>query len=72
MQKETRKKVKMQSMYRPCVKRFNGYKQVPWLTISGVWLEQVGFSIGCIVEIITSQNQLIITKSNEYEQLTGT
>jgi len=58
------KKVKMQSLFRPNAKSWNGYKKVPLLTISGVWLEQVGFNIGSIVEIITSENQLIIKKDN--------
>jgi hypothetical protein len=70
MQKEAHKKIKMQSLHRPSVKSWNGYKQVPMLTISGNWLAQVGFDIGSIVEIITSENQLIIRKENEYEQLT--
>ena len=67
MEKETPKKVKMQSLHRPSAKSWNGYKQVPWLTISGNWLAQVGFNIGSIVEIIPSENQLIIRKGNEYE-----
>ena len=70
MQKEAHKKIKMQSLHRPSAKSWNGYKQVPMLTISGNWLAQVGFNIGSIVEIITSENQLIIRKGNEYEQLT--
>ena len=70
MQKETHKKVKMQSLHRPSAKGWNGYQQVPLLTISGNWLAQVGFSIGSIVEIITSENQLIIKKENEYAKLT--
>ena len=70
MQKEAHKKIKMQSLHRPSAKSWNGYKQVPMLTISGNWLAQVGFNIGNIVEIITSENQLIIRKESEYEQLT--
>ena len=62
MKKETNKKVKMQAKYRPSVKRFGGYKEVPWLTISGNWLSNIGFSIGSSVEIISTQNQLIINK----------
>jgi hypothetical protein len=60
MKKETTKKVKMQSLYRPTVK--NAYNQVPFFRISGNWLAQIGFSIGSIVEIRTSKNQLIIKK----------
>jgi len=72
MQKEAHKKVKMQSLFRPSVKSLSGYKRVPMLAISGNWLAQVGFDIGSIVEIISSKNQLIIRKENEYEELTGT
>ena len=64
MQKATQKKVKMQSLHRPSAKTFNGYKKVPLLAISGNWLAEVGFNIGSIVEIITSENQLIIKKRN--------
>jgi hypothetical protein len=62
MHKETSKKVKMQSLHRPSAKTFNGYRRVPLLILSGNWLEQVGFGIGSIVEIIPSENQLIIKK----------
>jgi toxic protein SymE len=70
MQKETHKKVKMQYLHRPSAKSLSGYKQVPFLRLSGNWLEQVGFGIGSIVEIIPSENQLIIKKENEYAKLT--
>jgi hypothetical protein len=62
MNKEIRKQVKMQRKYRSNQKSFTNYKQVPWLTISGVWLANAGFNIGSIVEIISAENQLIINK----------
>jgi hypothetical protein len=62
MKKETYKKVKMQAKYRPSLKHYAGYKEVPWLTISGNWLAKAGFSIGSRVEIISAENQLIIKK----------
>jgi uncharacterized protein YggU (UPF0235/DUF167 family) len=62
MKKKNKKTVKLQSKYRPSVKSFRGYKEVPWLTISGNWLANIGFSIGSVVEIITGENQLIIKK----------
>ena len=62
MKKETNKTVKMQSKYRPSIKNYRGYKEVPWLTISGNWLAKIGFSIGSMVEIISADNQLIIKK----------
>jgi len=62
MKKETPKTVKLQSKYRPSLKSFRGYKEVPWLTISGNWLANIGFSIGSMVEITAGENQLIIKK----------
>jgi len=62
MKKETNKTVKMQCKYRPSIKNFRGYKEVPWLTISGNWLAKIGFNIGSSVEIISVENQLIIKK----------
>jgi len=62
MKKEAIKTVKLQSKYRPSVKNFRGYKEVPWLTISGNWLAKIGFNIGSSVEIISADNQLIIKK----------
>ena len=56
------KTVKLQSKCRPSIKSFTGYKQVPWLTLSGNWLAKIGFSIGSSVEIISAENQLIIKK----------
>lgn len=35
-------------------------KQVPWLNVSGHWLEQAGFHIGDAVEIIVEDNVLTI------------
>jgi toxic protein SymE len=37
-----------------------GSKTVPWLTLSGIWLEENGFKIGQQVEITVKQNELII------------
>jgi len=62
MEKGKHKTVKLQSKYRPSIKSFMGYKEVPWLTISGNWLAEIGFSIGSCVEIISAENQLIIKK----------
>jgi hypothetical protein len=62
MKKEVNKQVKMHCKYRPSQRSFTNYKQVPWLTISGNWLAQMGFSIGSRVEISAAENRLIITK----------
>jgi toxic protein SymE len=55
--------VKLQSKYRANASAWQEAKEVPWLTISGVWLEQAGFKAGQQVEIKIERNQLIITSS---------
>jgi toxic protein SymE len=51
------KKVKLQPKHRALV---YGQKVVPWLSVSGIWLAQAGFNVGDHVEILVSENQLII------------
>lgn len=36
-------------------------KEVPWLNVSGIWLEEAGFKIGDLVQITIENNMLIIT-----------
>lgn len=54
------RKVKLYSKSRPCQSSCIGLKEVPWLNVSGMWLEQAGFGIGDQVEITVRQNKLII------------
>lgn len=37
-----------------------GQKIVPWLNISGVWLEELGFKVGDTLSITTREKLLII------------
>lgn len=37
-----------------------GYKIVPWLNVSGLWLEELGFKAGDMVRILTREKLLII------------
>ena len=60
MKVSSTKIVKLQSRLRVSQKRFNGYKEVPMLTLSGVWLERNGFKIGDSVEITIQEHKLII------------
>lgn len=39
---------------------YHPYKVVPWLNVSGVWLEKAGFKIGDQVEITIEDNLLLI------------
>ncbi|HEY8918754.1 MAG TPA: SymE family type I addiction module toxin, partial [Chitinophaga sp.] len=43
------------------VERSYGWKTVPWLNLSGVWLEKAGFDIGDSIAIAVSPNQITIT-----------
>ena len=58
MAEKTTKTIKLQPKHRALA--WGNYKVVPWLTISGVWLEQNGFKIGGTVIITIEENQLII------------
>jgi toxic protein SymE len=58
MAEKTTKKVKLQPKYRALA--WGNQKIVPWLTVSGVWLEQHGFKAGQMVSITIEENQLII------------
>lgn len=54
--------VKLHSKYRALTKSW-GYspgKEVPWLNVSGVWLEHAGFNIGDPVEITVEEKTLVI------------
>jgi toxic protein SymE len=59
MEKKT-KKVKLHAKWRELQTSWPGGKNVPWLNVSGVWLEQAGFHVGDHVQITIEQNQLII------------
>jgi hypothetical protein len=54
---QTKKQIKLQPKHRALAW---GSKIVPWLSVSGVWLEQNGFKAGDIVIITIEENQLII------------
>ncbi len=56
--KKNTKQVKLQSKYRALI--CGPEKIVPWLTISGLWLEENGFKAGDIVTITIEKNRLTI------------
>ncbi|MBV7532858.1 SymE family type I addiction module toxin [Chitinophaga sp. sic0106] len=43
------------------VPRDTYYRKVPWLNLSGVWLEKLGFDVGDNIKIEIQQNSLVIT-----------
>jgi hypothetical protein len=59
------KKVKLQPKHRALV---YGQKVVPWLSVSGIGLEQAGFNVGDQVEILISENQLVINQVSDGDQ----
>jgi hypothetical protein len=57
MEKQT-KQIKLQPKHRAL--SLGNYKIVPWLSLSGVWLEENGFKAGDTVTITVEKNQLTI------------
>ena len=57
MAKTANKQIKLQPRYR---ESSCGLQIVPWLTVSGVWLQELGFKVGDTVQIITREKLLII------------
>lgn len=51
------KQIKLQPKHRELS---GGQKIVPWLNVSGVWLEELGFKVGDTVSITTREKLLII------------
>jgi len=45
------------------------YKTVPWLNLSGLWLEQAGFEIGDQIDISVSKDTLVITVASKAPKL---
>ncbi|TWF39567.1 type I toxin-antitoxin system toxin SymE [Chitinophaga polysaccharea] len=41
--------------------RADGRKTVPWLNLSGIWLEKAGFDIGDGISISVAPNSITIT-----------
>lgn len=73
MAKNSNKQVKIQAKYRPSQSRCMGAsgKDVPWLNLSGVWLEEAGFNIGDTVRVVRRSGLLLIERiefSEEKEQ----
>lgn len=56
MDKKT-KQIRLQPKHRELS---GGQKIVPWLNVSGVWLEDLGFKVGDLVSITTREKLLII------------
>lgn len=65
MRQKSVRQVKMYSRFRGVNKRWlSQEKEVPWLNVSGLWLEQAGFNIGDQLRINVENNKLIITNQH--------
>ncbi|MGJ1457969.1 SymE family type I addiction module toxin [Sphingobacterium multivorum] len=54
----------LQKRYRKSGYRYGGGRVVPELRLSGVWLEEMGFTGGQKLDIRVSKDRLIITRGN--------
>ena len=61
MAKQTRL-IKLHGKYQTVKDHWNGGRDVPWLNISGLWLEQAGFKVGDQLEIVVGRRVLKIKK----------
>ncbi|MFZ4863223.1 SymE family type I addiction module toxin [Sphingobacterium sp. Mn56C] len=64
MASENKKQVKVQGKFRPSQSRCMGAtgKNVPWLNLSGIWLEEAGFNIGDLVRVVSRSGLLLIER----------
>lgn len=60
MKPKSIRQVKLQGKYRPGASVWSTGSTVPWLNVSGVWLEAAGFKVGSMIEIVIENNLLII------------
>jgi hypothetical protein len=63
MQQKKTKQIKLQPKHRYL--SWGKIKVVPWLGISGVWLEENGFKAGETVSITIEKNQLTIKSKQQ-------
>jgi len=59
------RRAKVHGLYRPAATRWgssNRGKNVPWLNVNGLWLEQAGFKVGDRIEISVKNKELTIKK----------
>jgi Toxin SymE, type I toxin-antitoxin system len=54
-------KSKTAKIHEKGVERTYGWKSVPWLNLSGIWLEKAGFDIGDSIAIAVTRNKIVIT-----------
>ncbi|QHS58029.1 SymE family type I addiction module toxin [Chitinophaga agri] len=54
---------KLHGQYQALANHWNRGRNVPWLNVRGLWLEDAGFRVGDPIEIIVSKGKLVIKKA---------
>lgn len=62
MADKTLRKYKIYGRHRKMPSHWNGGREVAWLNVAGIWLEQAGFNVGDAIEIEVAAGQLVIKK----------
>jgi toxic protein SymE len=57
---KTVKQAHLHGKYIPGRNPGSGGRELPWLNLSGIWLEHAGFTIGRKIEITVTEGQLTI------------
>ena len=60
MKQKSVRQVRVYGKYRRFSSHWNGGRDLPWVTMSGLWLEQAGFTIGDHLRISVENKKLII------------
>ncbi|PSL17789.1 SymE family type I addiction module toxin [Chitinophaga ginsengisoli] len=54
---------KLHGRYQTLSKHWHGGRNVPWLNVRGLWLEEAGFNVGDPIDIIVGKGKLIVKKA---------
>jgi toxic protein SymE len=60
----TIRKAKLHGHYQQSADQWNGVRNVPWLNLRGLWLEDAGFNVGDAIEIVVHKKRLVIKKAS--------
>lgn len=60
---QTVRRGKLHGQYQALANHWNRGRNVPWLNVRGLWLEDAGFKVGDPIEIIVSKGKLVIKKA---------
>jgi hypothetical protein len=58
-----KRKIKVYRKFRSSNGMYGSAKELPWISISSVWLEKYGFKVGSCLELTIEKNKIIIDKS---------